>query len=237
MDALLAAEGFPEWVTSLMYSRWFYAAVGAFFFVVFVCGVVRLFGKNDTLPKTSRPDNLPSASSSDDASLLEAVGKPNGRMRTILLAAGSLHDLPITLPVRLAIQLAESRKCLLIDLDTKRDALAHVFEIACDKNTAARSPVPTPIENLHIWPAHYFTRLRQMDLKSLLASAEKKYDTVLLNAPYLATHPDRGQIIRCADSAIVFGKDKKNVQPLQQLLEAGSCKILKTLNPAAGPLA
>ena len=223
-------------MTALMYSGWFYAALGSIFFVIFICGMVWLFRRNENAPKAVTP-GAQSDSSFDYTSLGAAAGKPNGRTRKILLAAGSLHDLPVTIPVNAGVQLAAVCKCLLIDLDTKRDALARVFEIAPAPCTAAPMPMPTPIENLHIWPAHYFSQLRQMDLKAVLSSAQQKYDVILLNAPYLATHPDRMQIVRCAESAVMFARDKQAAEALRQLLETGSCKILKTLNPSGRPMA
>jgi hypothetical protein len=221
-------EGLPDWLTTLLYSRWLYAVLGGVFFVIFVCGVVRLFRRNEGTPGAAQAD-APTDSTFDYVHLLAAVGKPNGRARNVLLAAGSLNDLPITIPVNAGVQLAGRCKCLLIDLDTRRDAVARVFEITPDLCPAARTPVPTPIENLDIWPAHYFSRLRQMDLKTLLTASQQNYDVILLNAPYLSTHPDRRQIVRCADSAVLFAKDKKTAETLGLLLKSGSCKTIKTL--------
>jgi len=228
-------EGLPEWIEKPLYSGWFYAALGSFFFIIFIWGLFRLFSKSSSPVKTEA--GAQTEASFDYAPLLNLIGKPNGRTRNILLAAGSLSDLPVTVSVHAAVQLAASSKCLLIDLDTKRDALACVFDITPDKRLANLTPIATPVENLHIWPAHYFSRVRQMDLKAALAWSENKYDVVLLNAPYLATHPDRGSIIRCAESAVIFAQDKPNAKILQKLLEAGPCKILKMLDLSGQPIA
>lgn len=232
MDAGIT-EGFQEWAASVMYSGWFYAAISAlfvFFCVTLVFGLVWLFRRNGEQAdaSTTRAAAEPAF---DYSALAGIVGKPNGRPRKILLAAASPLDLPVTIPVNMAIQLAASRTCLLIDLDIKRDAVAHVFEIASDARTGPPGPVSTSIENLHIWPAHYFSQRRQMDLKTVLTAAGQKYDVILLNAPTLVTHPDRGRIIRCAESAVAFVKDKKAGATLLGLLEKGSCKTLKTLCP------
>lgn len=228
-------EGLPDWLTALLYSGWVYAALGGVFFVIFVCGVVWLFRRNDDTPAAA-PADASTDSTFDYAPLLAAVGKPNGQARKVLLAAGSLNDLPVTIPVNAGVRLAGRGKCLLIDLDTKRDALARVFEIAPDRCTAALTPVPTPIDNLHIWPAHRFSQRRQMDLKTLLTASQQNYDVILLNAPYLATHPDRGRIVRCAETAVLFARDKSAAESLRRLLESGSCRILKTLDPGGRPL-
>ena len=227
-------EGLPEWIEKPLYSGWSYAALGFFFFIIFIWGLFRLFSKSNSPVKTAV--GVQAEPSFDYAPLLNLIGKPNGRTKNILLAAGSLSDLPVTVSVHTAIQLAASSKCLLIDLDTKRDALACVFDITPDKCPANLSPIATPVENLHIWPAHYFSRVRQMDLKAALAWSENKYDIVLLNAPYLATHPDRGRIIRCAESAVIFAHDKANAKILQKLLAAGPCRVLKMLNLNGQPM-
>jgi hypothetical protein len=231
-------EGFQEWVSTIMYSRWFYAVIafmGLFFAAMFVFGLVWLFRRNENIHKISESD-LPADTSFDYSPSLAAVGKLNGKSPSVLLAACNLNDLPVTIPVNMAIRLAASCKCLLIDLDTKRDALAHVFEITPEACTSASTPVITPIKNLHIWPAHYFSRFRQMDLKSVLIAAKQKYDVILLNAPYLVTHPDRRRIVKSAESAMVFVNDKKTADAILKLLKSGSCTILTTLGPNGQPL-
>ena len=211
-------EKLPPWLITLIIA-------GIVSLLVLFGAVLRRTGNKKKKNKTR--NSPPTHASCDCSVLLELAGKSNGRAKTVLLTAGSLQDLPITQPVQMAMQLTYAEhKCLLIDLDTKRDALARVFEIACDKNTAGLLPVRTPIENMDIWPANYFSRCNQLDLKSLRALAEKKYDFILLNIPYLTTHPDRVQIVRSAEFAVMFGRDPKNTEPLQELLETGTCKIL-----------
>jgi len=222
----------PEWLTDLMYSGWFYAAIGIgfFFAVILLASLWGLFGKSRKR-KTHKGNGMPDTLPLDYSALLNAVSQRNGRACCTLLAAGSLNDLPITIPVNIAIQAAANSKCLLIDLDIRRDALASVFELSDAVVPTALSPVSSGIENLDLWPAHFFARLKQMDLKTLLAVAEKKYDVILLNVPYLTTHPDRTQIVRCADAAVVFAKDKNALPPLKQILDAGDCRILKAFSP------
>lgn len=126
------AEETGEWISSLMYSGWLYAVIAGmavFFFVTLILGLVWLFGQK----KEKHPKKIPDAAQDktfDYNALLAATGTPNGKPRRLLLAAASLDNLPVTIPVNLAIQLAATEKCLLIDLDTRRDALSHVFEIA-----------------------------------------------------------------------------------------------------------
>jgi hypothetical protein len=66
-----------------------------------------------------------------------------------------------------------------------------------------------------------------MNLRLLLEGAVKKYDYILIYAPYLTTLPDRRQIASCAKQAIAFtGRDAGR---LMQLLEQCNCKVMKEI--------
>ena len=145
----------------------------------------------------------------------------------VLLAANNLADLPVTIPVNLAVSLAQTGKCLLIDLDSKRDALAKVFGVDSSKldRDLKISPVQTEFENLSIWPAQYFDLLKQMNLRLLLDSA-KKYDHILLYAPYLTVLADRKQIASCSKHAVIFCNNSENKTQLRELLKTCNCKIV-----------
>lgn len=161
-------------------------------------------------------------------SVHETFEQLNGSSQSVLLAANRIQDLPATVPINLAIRLAEKGKCLLIDFDNKRDAMAKAFGVDSSEikmNLKAR-PVPTPIENLEIWPACFFNNLKQINLKVLLAESSKRYDHILLYAPYLPVLPDRNQIAYCSKQAIVFSKGSDSNTPLYRLLRAQKCSIV-----------
>lgn len=233
---ILLNDARPEWLTDLLYSGWFYAAIviGFFFVIILLVSLWGLFNKSckhETRKDNGTLDTLPL----DYSALLKIVSQRNGHAHCTLFAAASLTDLPVTIPVHVALQAAVNSRCLLIDLDIRRNALASVFELSDKIVPTVLSPLSSGIENLDLWPSHFFSRLRQMDLKTLLAAANKKYDVILLNVPYLATHPDRTQIIRLADSAVVFAKDKNTLPQLKQLLDTGRCRILKAFSPQPNP--
>lgn len=171
-------------------------------------------------PKSSGNPNI--------ADLLNSIHSISGSRPNILLAADHHRDLPVTIPVRLAIQLAQKGPCLLIDLDTQRNAVALAFDIRSSEFTPhlKLSPIQTDIDNLWIWPARYFDLLRQMNLRSLLESAANKFQTILLYAPTLSTLPDRRQIAACSQYAIVFKGGQSNHSMLNALLQTGRCRIL-----------
>lgn len=162
--------------------------------------------------------------------LVRAVEKLNSTPQIVLLAATGISDLPVTVPVNLAIQLAKKGKCLLIDLDLNRNAVAKVFEAEnADVGSGFHlASLPTSIDNLFIWPARHFEALRQMNLGNLLREAQKKYDYILLYAPYLTSLADRRQIAASVKQALIFGSQKENGGKLIKLLNSCKCRILQT---------
>lgn len=182
-------------------------------------------------PKATAPTVQAAAPDTMIQSILQTLPQKNGQPQPpLLLAAARLSDLPVTVPINLAIHLAGRGTCLLIDLDSKRDALAQVFDVDSSRmDTRLRvSPIPTSVENLSIWPARYFDLLKHTNLQLLLNAAGKKYDHILLYAPYLTVLADRKQIACCSKRAVVFCKQSE--QPaqdhLRRLLKACNCKIL-----------
>jgi Mrp family chromosome partitioning ATPase len=162
----------------------------------------------------------------DIPTLAAKVQNLHGRPVTVLLAASSISDLPVTVPVNLAIQLSKKGKCLLIDLDLNRNSIARVFELPDSPEAGFHvSSIASSIENLYIWPARHFETLHQMNLRVILQEAQKKYDYILLYAPYLTTLADRRQIAGCVRQALVFGKPQDKDDRLITLLESQKCRI------------
>ncbi|MHC4500515.1 MAG: FHIPEP family type III secretion protein, partial [Planctomycetota bacterium] len=61
------------------------------------------------------------------AELIE--NRPTDEARTVLMAAECVDELPVTVPVNAAMRLSHRhQRCLLIDLDWERDAIAKVFD-------------------------------------------------------------------------------------------------------------
>ena len=204
-------------------SLWPYLSIGGaavlFLLLVFL---VKLTKKRKGVLK---PKKQPVSQNADAQKILKVLQKSTS---PVLLAASGLTDLPVTIPVNLAVSLAGTGKCLLIDLDSKRDALAKVFEVDSSKieTHLKMSPVPTEFENLSVWPARYFDLLKQMNLRSLLDAANKKYDHILLYAPYLTVLADRKQIAFCSKQAVIFCKDSEKATQLHHLLKTCDCEIL-----------
>ncbi|MBL7214743.1 MAG: hypothetical protein ISS71_03585 [Phycisphaerae bacterium] len=180
------------------------------------------------MKKSPRPSEKQKTAVDYD-NLLTTIKKQNGRFQRLLLAAGSLNDLPVTIPVNVAVRIAQTHKCLLVDLDIRRNAIARVFDLEATETSGAfkTGSCPTPLENLSVWPARNFERLRQTNFRPLLERAGKKYDYILIYAPYLTTLPDRRQVAACAGQAIAFTGE--NGSQLMQLLEQCDCKVIQEI--------
>lgn len=224
----IAVHFVPELAVVSLGSLWPYLTAGGA--IVFLLLLLLFFGLRSRKRRKSplKSQKRAVAQNSDLQPILDILQGSNGQARPVLLAATRLGDLPVTVPVNLAVSLSGSGKCLLIDLDSKRDSLAKVFDVdsASIKPDLKVTPIPTEFENLSIWPARYFDLLKQMNLRPLLNAAVKKYDHVLLYAPYLTVLADRKQIASCSKQAIVFCKDSRESTPLHRLLETHHCKIL-----------
>lgn len=168
--------------------------------------------------------------SEDDCEIItDRIKRYGEKNNSFLFAGAGLDCLPITIPVNVAIELAENEnRCLLIDLDLRRDAVAKAFDIDTEPNIEHLKPRPrkTAVENLMIWPAHNFTRSMHMNIKLLVQAATESYDYVLINAPYLESSPDRAQIAAASDCSFTFTKSAKQAQRLEELIEDGDSELI-----------
>jgi hypothetical protein len=168
--------------------------------------------------------------------------------KTILIAAESIQELPVTIPVNIAIQLAQKgQKCLLIDLDLERDAISKVFDVDStdhtDKVQTKAMATATCISNLWIWPASNFGKSdRDVDVTNIndvIASLKSHYDRLIIYAPNVGTpaSDDRDRIASCVQAAMLFGKDTgpqdkfegSAISDFHKLLISYGCAVL---NPA-----
>ena len=214
----------PSIIIAFLEPLWLYSAAGSAAVIVIL--LLFFFIKSSKQEKkTLEPSGHLENQDISIQQIHNTVQKSSG---PVLLAASGLADLPVTIPVNLAVSLAASGKCLLIDLDSKRDALAKVFGVDSSKIAPHLkiSPLTTEFENLSVWPARYFDLLKQMNLRSLLNTAAEKYDYILLYAPYLTVLADRKQIASCSKQAIIFHQNSEKTAPLRHLLEACNCRIL-----------
>lgn len=216
----------PGWAENLLQSVWTYVLLAAVFACILI-GAVALLLKKPSPRRRSGGGDISSASEIvQEKELTSQILALRDSPRTVLLAAAGLNCMPVTIPIRMAVNLAaEKKKCLLIDLDTKRDAVARVFAIE-PKNPPSFEPVATDVENVHVVAAHVFANSNILNIQMIVRATEKKYDVILLNAPYLDGHPDRRQIASCTPYSILFAQTTAQLERLRDVCKSARCKVI-----------
>jgi hypothetical protein len=159
--------------------------------------------------------------------IIQRINQAGKKFRSILFASPEPADLPVTVPVNAAIGLSKGKKsCLLIDLDLDRNAVARVFEINIAENDVRPRAIKTEFENLWVWPACFFARLKHMNIKEIAQKSLDKFDTVIINAPALLASCDRKLIISAADAAFICAKDVADAAKLLRLMKELDCRVI-----------
>jgi len=234
----------PARIVELLIRHWALITIGCTaVIVVVVFGLLlRKIRSKKTVAKPNQigprdEDGRQRIASADYQLITERILQAGGKYKSVLFAAAGLNCLPITIPVNVAIQLAEQKKrCLLIDLDLKRDAVAKAFNLAdkTDPKDLRPKPYKTPFEHLLVWPGHNFTKIKQMNIKPLVEVAVEKFDLVLVNAPYLDSSPDRTQIVSAAHCSIIFTQNTAQATRLAALMQASQCKLIGNIQVTDG---
>ena len=159
--------------------------------------------------------------------IIKRIKRVKKKYKSILFTSIEAGALPVTIPVNVAIGLAKNKKrCLLIDLDLKRDAIAKVFGLDAEQSGLRAKAVQTEIENLWVWPGHNFSQSKQMNVTEIVEKAEDKFDFILINAPSLVSSPDRKQIISAARAAFICAKNTSEMKKLTELIKPLDCTII-----------
>jgi hypothetical protein len=159
--------------------------------------------------------------------IVKRIRQVKKKYRSILFTSTEAEALPVTIPVNVAMGLAKSKKpCLLIDLDLKRDAVAKAFGLDAGQSDLNIKAVQTEIENLWVWPGHYFTQSKQMNVTEIVEKAEDRFDFILINAPALVRGPDYRQIISAARAAFICTKNTSEIKKLTELMKPLDCTII-----------
>ncbi len=135
--------------------------------------------------------------------------KSDPQTKTIIMAAESFQHLPVTIPVNVAMNIAEKdKKCLLLDLDFERSAVAKAFDLNAENLNQDR-PVQTCIKNIWLSPVTDSAALDVENLGKLVSDYNSSYDYVIIYAPRIAARPFGywEKTARCFDAAMFFGSD------------------------------
>lgn len=157
------------------------------------------------------------------AGLIES--KADTQAKTILMAAESAQELGVTVPVNVAIRLAQKgKKTLLIDLDCRRNAVSKVFDI--DTGGTQTQAAETCIDNLWVWPGR-----DTKDIKQVITSLESRYDCLVVYAPNIGASADWDKIAGSINAAMLFSKktefEASAITDFHKLLLSYGCEIFK----------
>jgi Mrp family chromosome partitioning ATPase len=160
--------------------------------------------------------------------IVKRIRQVKRKYRSILFASAEAESLPVTIPVNVAMRLAKSKKlCLLIDLDLKRDAVAKAFGLDANQSSLRAKAIQTEIENLWVWPSHYFSQTKHMNVIEIVEKAEDRFDFILINAPALLRSPDYKQITLAARTAFICGNNAStDMEKLTELMKSLDCTII-----------
>lgn len=160
--------------------------------------------------------------------IIKRIKRVKRKYKSILFTSTETAALPVTIPVNVAVGLAKNKKrCLLIDLDLKRDAVAKAFGLAAEQGGLRTKAVQTEIENLWVLPSHTFFQSKQMNITEIVEKAlDNKFDFILINAPSVINSLDRKQIISAAHAAFICAKNTSEMKKLTELIKPLDCTII-----------
>jgi len=181
------------------------------------------------------------------AELIENKGVEGAK--TVLLAAERVDELPVTVPVNASMRMAQrDQRCLLVDLDWERDAVARVFEDRAQDYgdqegvRKLKAPeTPTCINNLWICaarslfergPGHGDGGHGPAKLNDRLAELKGRYDRVIVYAPNIGSVAEWQDTAEGIDLAMLFGSRESDVSNssigrLYRLLIESQCEVLR----------
>lgn len=163
------------------------------------------------------------------ADLIES--KSSDAASTTLMAADSVKNLGVTVPVNVAVRLAKrGKRCLLIDLDFERAAVLRVFDIDVGHDAAVNKVIPTSVNNLSVYSIPENNRTEKVNITEIIASFQNQYEYLIVYAPDIKFFGSAEQVSACITHAMFFGDgDESNgseVREFQSVLKSNKCKIL-----------
>jgi hypothetical protein len=210
---------------------------GVFAFIFFVLAVLiirrRKYNKVIKVNLAGNKEGDDKQSEDNYEPIVKRIKQVRKKYKSILFTSIEAESLPVTIPVNVAMALAKNKKrCLLIDLDLRRDAIAKAFGFSAEQSGLRAKALQTEIENLWVWPSHNFSQSKQMNILEIVERAQDKksvdkFDLVLINAPSLLNSPDRKQIILAAQAAFLCTKNAPSeMKKLTELIKPLYCTII-----------
>jgi len=153
--------------------------------------------------------------------LLASAGS---KTAVLLLGAENVQRMPVTVAVNAAFRLAgENKKCLVIDADLERRAVAEAFDVTAGKNGRMAEPAQSCIDNLWVWTVGQ-AEDAGVKIAETIAAAEGKFASVVIYAPQIRDDAYYGKLAGMVHAAVLgeAGEDGY-LGSLKMLLEATDC--------------
>ena len=149
--------------------------------------------------------------------------------QVILIASDNIASLPVTVPVNLAVELGcADMKCLIVDLDLKREAISNVFDIGKGKDNTAI--IESGVTGISVLCASWINENSIEQTSDIIKSAVNNYDRILIYAPDIRLSAKVEAVCLCCDSAMLFGKDTEYGEELSSLrkeLAKSNCDFIE----------
>ncbi|HUV41498.1 MAG TPA: FHIPEP family type III secretion protein [Sedimentisphaerales bacterium] len=157
--------------------------------------------------------------------------KSGPQTRTIIMAAENVQQLPVTIPVNVAMSLAKNdKKCLLLDLDFERAAVAKAFDLNTE-NLNQNQPIQTCIKNIRLCPVTDSAALDVENLGKLVFDYNSCCDYVIIYAPVVGARAFScwEKAAGFLDAAMFFGSggasENHSISGIYKLLESSGVII------------
>jgi hypothetical protein len=162
--------------------------------------------------------------------IVRRIESAPSEQKVVVFGAASIEELPVTVAVNVAIRISKKgRRCLLIDADTERGAIAKVFELESEaiKDRAAQ----TCIKNLSVRSGLDVVGVDIGVAKERIQTIARGYDRVIIYAPNINSVSRCEALSGIAGGAIIFEGAQSN-DDLSSQLEASVCELVAIM-PAA----
>jgi hypothetical protein len=151
--------------------------------------------------------------------------------KVVLFGAASIEELPVTVAVNTAIRISKkARRCLLIDADTERGAIAKVFEL--ESEAIKDRATETCIKNLWVRSGRDLAGADVKVVKEKMQTIARGYDRVIIYAPSINSASRCEALSGIAGGAIIFEGVQSN-NDLSSQLGASVCELVAIMPAAA----
>jgi|GEM_PF-4026157 len=147
------------------------------------------------------------------------AGEAKG-VKVILMAARNSTELGVTLPVNVAAKVTQKKhRCLIVDMDVSRDAVARAFDIR-----GREGPIKTCIRGLYAWGALSFCN-GAASLGKKLEVARKHFDKIIVYWPRAGQGNE--EIVQSVGAAMLCGKRGGEMAVLEARLAKSGCIVMQ----------